>query len=71
MISYHSIEIQAMMHLQELGRESAMAALAARVARPVRPGFLQWLARGLRAFAYRIEPGCDPAPGRTALTAFP
>jgi hypothetical protein len=55
-INVQGIEILAEAHRQQLVRECAMAALAAQLHRPSRPGYRIQLARGLRAFASRLEP---------------
>ena len=60
MNSYESMEMMVRVHYQELEREVAMELLAAQ-ANASRPKLRERLAVWLRAFAQRVDPGCQPA----------
>jgi hypothetical protein len=69
--SYHSLELLAHDRARELARERAMAALAAQVGRASTPGYREQLARGLRAFARRIDPAVEASLRPSAPVALP
>jgi hypothetical protein len=56
MINIQGVEMLAEVRRQDLERAVAMAALAAQVRHTSRPAYRVQLARGLRAFAFRLEP---------------
>jgi hypothetical protein len=61
MNDYHSIETVGRLHLQDLQRESAMAALAAQVGRPARPDFPARLASALLKWLPRRQTKLAPS----------
>jgi hypothetical protein len=61
MIAYHTLETIGRLRLEEIARECEMAARAAQLSRPVRPGYRERLAHRLRAFARRLDPVVEPS----------
>jgi hypothetical protein len=60
-IAYHAVETLARLRAEDIARECEMAARAAQLSRPFSPGYRERLARGLRAFARRIDPVVEPS----------
>jgi hypothetical protein len=69
--NYHTLEMLAKLHAQELARECAMAARAAELGRTSGPRYREWLARSLRAFARRIDPSVEPSIVSSAPAGLP
>ena len=71
MISYFALDALTKLHIEHLQHQSDMARLAAQAGRAARPGYRQRIALGLRAFARRIDPSCEPSVGHRTLVALP
>ena len=60
MTNYHHLELLLRLHVQDLEREAAHAALIHEAQRAPRPSYRAQLSRQLLTVANRLDPSCAP-----------